>query len=120
MKDNLACPFCQSLNLCSTGKQWKYATYNVELFKCQKCQKTAKLYFKEDKLSHTIPSTRTAKRLRIRDYIKTQGATRENDIATNLNLSIADVKVILKELEDNGVIEKSDQTRFLYRSSRKN
>jgi hypothetical protein len=39
-------------------KDWKYTIYTVNMLVCQKCCKSTKAYYREGKLSHTIPKAK--------------------------------------------------------------
>lgn len=40
------------------SKEWDYAAFHVKLFSCEKCDKTFKAYYRQGKLSHTIPKAK--------------------------------------------------------------
>jgi len=50
----VACPRCGKEGQ-ETSKEWNYGIFHVKLFNCKNCDKTFKAYFREGKLSHTIP-----------------------------------------------------------------
>jgi len=50
----MKCPRCGAESK-STGKKWKYAVFDVESFCYEKCDKKFIAYYREGKLSHTIP-----------------------------------------------------------------
>jgi len=39
----------------SPTKEWKYSAFDVKRFDCNKCGKSFKAYYRNGKLSHTIP-----------------------------------------------------------------
>lgn len=38
-----------------TGKEWKYGPFHVKQYTCLSCKKKFMEYYKDGKLSHTIP-----------------------------------------------------------------
>lgn len=52
----LKCPRCSGKTKL-TGKEWKYGKFHVKQYLCLSCEKTAMEYYKDGKLSHTIPKT---------------------------------------------------------------
>jgi hypothetical protein len=48
------CPRCEKESQ-GTGKEWNYRVFRVKLFKCPIDGKTFSVYYKDEKLSHTIP-----------------------------------------------------------------
>lgn len=48
------CPRCNK-EVSKAIKEWDYSIFHVKLFYCGKCEKSFKAYYKERKLSHTIP-----------------------------------------------------------------
>jgi len=48
------CPRCGK-DASDSSTEWKFAIFHVKLFNCAKCKKTFKAYYREGKLSHTIP-----------------------------------------------------------------
>jgi len=48
------CPKCGK-DAKSPNKDWNYSIFKVKLYKCSNCGTSFKAYFKEGKLSHTIP-----------------------------------------------------------------
>jgi ribosomal protein S27AE len=51
------CPRCGK-EVSKPSKEWNYAAFHVKLFNCGKCDKTFKAYYRQDKLSHTIPKAK--------------------------------------------------------------
>jgi uncharacterized protein with PIN domain len=51
------CPRCGK-EVPDASKEWNYSIYHVKLFNCEKCDKTFKVYYREGKLSHTIPKSK--------------------------------------------------------------
>jgi hypothetical protein len=50
----MSCPRCKGESV-YTGKTWRYSAFEVKQMKCIVCRKGFREYFKEGKLSHTIP-----------------------------------------------------------------
>jgi len=48
------CPRCGEEAKQAT-REWNYSLFHVKRFDCKKCGKSFKAYFREGKLSHTIP-----------------------------------------------------------------
>lgn len=48
------CPRCSG-KVKLTGKEWDYANFHVKQYVCLECEKKAMEYYKEGKISHTIP-----------------------------------------------------------------
>ena len=51
------CPRCRK-EVTNASKEWNYAVFRVKLLNCEKCEKTFKVYYREGKLSHTIPKSK--------------------------------------------------------------
>ncbi|MDR0461222.1 MAG: hypothetical protein LBH62_07330 [Nitrososphaerota archaeon] len=51
------CPRCNS-SADPTGKEWKYGLFHVKQYLCTKCKKRHMEYYKDNKLSHTIPKSK--------------------------------------------------------------
>lgn len=51
------CPRCGS-EAKDSRKQWTYQQLKVKLFNCQKCEKTFKAYYRDEKLAYTIPKAK--------------------------------------------------------------
>jgi transposase-like protein len=51
------CPRCSS-NAKPTGKEWEYAVFHVKQFVCSVCEKKFMEYYRNGKLSHTIPKAK--------------------------------------------------------------
>ena len=49
-----ACPRCGKASR-YVEKEWRYDVYDAKLFYCVECGKSFNAYFKDNKLSHTIP-----------------------------------------------------------------
>ncbi|MCJ7631792.1 hypothetical protein MUP77_05260 [Candidatus Bathyarchaeota archaeon] len=52
-----SCPRCGK-ETSGASKEWNYAAFHVKLFKCARCDKTFKAYYREGKLTHTIPKSK--------------------------------------------------------------
>jgi len=48
------CPMCGKVSR-YVEKEWRYNVYDAKSFYCVECGKSFNAYFKENKLSHTIP-----------------------------------------------------------------
>jgi len=48
------CPRCCS-DAKLTGKEWEYGPFHVKQYACSGCDKKFMEYYKDSKLSHTIP-----------------------------------------------------------------
>jgi len=48
------CPRCSS-NAKLTGKEWEYGPFHVKQYTCSGCEKKFMEYYKDGKVSHTIP-----------------------------------------------------------------
>jgi DNA-directed RNA polymerase subunit RPC12/RpoP len=48
------CPRCSS-NAKLTGKEWEYGPFHVKQYVCLGCEKKFMEYYKDGKISHTIP-----------------------------------------------------------------
>jgi len=53
-ENNMKCPRCGS-EASDTNKEWDYSAFHVKRFDCEKCGKAFMAYYREGKLSHTIP-----------------------------------------------------------------
>jgi hypothetical protein len=53
------CPLCGK-EASGPLKEWDYSAFHVRLFYCAHCNKRFKAYYKEGKLSHTIPKSKKA------------------------------------------------------------
>jgi len=53
----MKCPRCGAESK-PTGKKWKYAVFDVESHSCEKCNKQFNAYYRDGKLSHTIPKSK--------------------------------------------------------------
>jgi len=51
------CPRCRK-EVSKASKEWNYAAFHVKLFNCEGCDKTFKAYYRDGKLSHTIPKSK--------------------------------------------------------------
>jgi len=49
-----SCPRCQA-KAKPTGKEWEYGAFHVKQYECLGCEKKYMEYYKDGKLSHTIP-----------------------------------------------------------------
>lgn len=52
----MKCPTCDK-EATATGKEWDYASFHVKQFKCSKDGRFM-AYYKDGKLSHTIPKAK--------------------------------------------------------------
>lgn len=50
------CPRCGK-EVSNFEKEWGYSVFHVKLFKCEECEKSFKVYYRGNKLSHTIPKS---------------------------------------------------------------
>jgi len=50
----MKCPRCGS-EASDTHKEWDYSAFHVKRFDCKRCEKAFMAYYREGKLSHTIP-----------------------------------------------------------------
>lgn len=50
------CPRC-NLSAKLTGREWEYSSFHVKQYVCYGCEKKFMEYYKDGKLSHTIPKT---------------------------------------------------------------
>jgi transposase-like protein len=50
------CPRC-GLKAGQTGKEWKYHVFDAKSFYCNQCGKKFIVYYRNGKLSHTIPKS---------------------------------------------------------------
>jgi len=48
------CPHC-GVQISKPGKEWDYSLFHVKMFRCPKCGKSLRAYYKDGKLNHTIP-----------------------------------------------------------------
>jgi len=48
------CPYCGTA-IPNFKKEWNYAVFHVKLYVCSRCGKSVKVYYRDDKFSHTIP-----------------------------------------------------------------
>jgi transposase-like protein len=51
------CPRCGN-DVSHVLKEWDYSIFHVKKFDCPKCNKTFSAYYREGKLSHTIPKAK--------------------------------------------------------------
>jgi len=51
------CPNCGT-EISKVKKEWNYSVFHVRMYLCGKCGKTVKIYYRENKLSHTIPKVK--------------------------------------------------------------
>ena len=51
------CPKCGKEGQ-ALGKEWDYSIYHVKLFKCTEDRQTFKAYYRDGKITHTIPKTK--------------------------------------------------------------
>jgi transposase-like protein len=56
-KEMTSCPRCSSPAK-YTGKEWDYGVFHVKEYQCLKCGKMFMEYYREGKLSHTIPKAK--------------------------------------------------------------
>lgn len=48
------CPRCGT-EVSTSTREWDYSAFHVKRFDCKKCDKAFMAYYREGKLSHTIP-----------------------------------------------------------------
>ena len=49
------CPRCET-EVSTFIREWNYSVFHVRRFDCEKCDKALMAYYREGKLSHTIPT----------------------------------------------------------------
>lgn len=97
------CPFC-TRNHNIVLKEWNYATFHVENFHCNSCNKNFKAYFYKDrKLSHIITNS-TSSQTRMLSFVKQNSGVSEKEIAEAFNLVEDNVIRLLQQLERAGKI----------------
>lgn len=85
-------------------KEWDYSFYHVKSYYCEKCQHKVMAYYKEGELVFTIPKdTRTYMRRKILKYFKKYGGAEAEELVNALHLSLEDVLIITKELEQRKI-----------------
>lgn len=99
----MICSRCKG-NLVPTGKKWKYSAFIVELFRCQKCRKNTKIYYRNGKISHII-SNHARIDFKIKRFLKEHTSADVNEISEGLNLSQKTVIEYLLKLAMKGDIE---------------
>jgi len=52
--NDVKCPRCGS-EASDAHKEWDYSAFRVKRFDCERCSKAFMAYYREGKLSHTIP-----------------------------------------------------------------
>jgi hypothetical protein len=52
------CPRC-NFSCKPTGKEWEYGAFHVKQFACGECEKMFMEYYRNGKLSHTIPKQKS-------------------------------------------------------------
>jgi hypothetical protein len=94
----LSCPFCGT-KIGNPIKEWKYGHnyFTVKSFKCTHCGLDFRVYYHENKLSHTIPQS-PSNQFKI-DYLLSKGTLSREKIALRLNLSIKEVAEVLSKKE---------------------
>jgi len=53
----MKCPVCGN-EATATGKEWKFGQFDAIGYKCASCGKSSSAYYKEGKLSHTVPKSK--------------------------------------------------------------
>lgn len=53
----VVCPRCSG-NTKLTDKEWEYGSFHVKQYACSGCEKKIMEYYKDGKISHTIPKIR--------------------------------------------------------------
>lgn len=99
------CPNCAHTSVTVLG-EWDYAKFHVKNIKCLECQTKFNAYFWQDKLSHVIDNKNLGPRSVIIRYLREHSVAREEEIAKALQLSIAEVEIILEKLEKRGIVDK--------------
>ena len=51
------CPRC-GMAVSEATKKWDYGVFHVMMYVCGKCEKSFKAYYRDNKLSHTIPKSK--------------------------------------------------------------
>ena len=105
--DLLKCPNCGNVSL-AILKEWNYGVFRVKHMKCSSCQKSFKAYFKQGKFSHITDNTGNYNK--ILRYLKKHDATREEEIANALHLSVEEVLNVLIEMEKRGKVTLSPES----------
>ena len=110
------CPRCSG-NAKLTGKEWEYGQFHVKQYECLGCEKKFMEYFRDGKLSHTIPKDggppkpRTINiRRRVLSYLMRNEYVSDEQIAKDLKLEKNDVQKVLLRLEKRGVVEKVEKS----------
>lgn len=52
-----SCPRCGA-EAKATGKEWKFGQFNAKSYNCSSCEKVFSAFYKEGKLSHTVPKAK--------------------------------------------------------------
>jgi endogenous inhibitor of DNA gyrase (YacG/DUF329 family) len=53
----MKCPVCGK-EAKPTGKEWKFGQFDAKGYKCPACGKSSSAYYRDGKLSHTVPKTK--------------------------------------------------------------
>ena len=53
----MKCPVCGK-EAKATGKEWKFGQFDAKGYKCAECGKSSSAYYKNGKLSHTVPKSK--------------------------------------------------------------
>jgi transposase-like protein len=51
------CPRCGA-EAKATGKEWKFGLFDAKQYSCDKCKKPFSAFYREGKLSHTVPKAK--------------------------------------------------------------
>ena len=51
------CPRCGGESK-ATGKEWKFGLFEGKQYNCSGCDKVFSAYYRDDKLSHTVPKAK--------------------------------------------------------------
>lgn len=54
----MKCPRCNNEGK-MTGKNWKYSVFDVKGYSCDICNKKFNAYYRDGKLTHTIPKLKS-------------------------------------------------------------
>ncbi len=53
----MKCPSCGAETK-PTGKEWKFGQFDAIGYKCSSCGKSSSAYYRDGKLSHTVPKSK--------------------------------------------------------------
>jgi len=57
IRANMKCPRCGKEGK-ATGKTWKFGLFDGEGYKCPSCNKPFSAFYRDGKLSHTVPKAK--------------------------------------------------------------